>query len=153
MRLAILLLSLFLAFPALAVDPGERLDDPALEARAREISREVRCMVCQNQSIDDSDADLAGDLRILIRERLTAGDSDAEVYDFLVARYGDFVLLRPRLGASTLVLWFAGPAILLVGVAALFIVYRRRGRLPPVPPLDAEEQARLRDLSGDLTKV
>ena len=104
---------LLLAAPAFAVEPGEMLADPALEARAREISKELRCLVCQNQSIDDSDATLARDLRIVVRERLTAGDTDSETVAFIVDRYGDFVLLRPPFKASTLILWI-GPALILV---------------------------------------
>ena len=103
---------------ALAVQPDEILSDPKLEVRARALSRELRCMVCQNQSIDDSDAPLARDLRVLVRERLVAGDSDAEVLDFLTARYGDFVLLKPRLTAHTALLWLAPFAIVLAGVFA-----------------------------------
>src|SRR5262249_49804138 len=107
------LLMLGLSTPARAVEPSEMLKDPALEARARAISRDLRCLVCQNQSIDDSNADLAHDLRLIVRERLTAGDSDQQVKEYLVARYGDYVLLEPPLKAKTLVLWFA-PALLLV---------------------------------------
>ena len=110
---------LLCASPALAVQPDEILPDPALEARARELSRELRCMVCQNQSIDDSDAPLARDLRLLVRERLKAGDSDAQVLDFLTARYGEFVLLKPRLRWDTALLWFAPALVLLVGAGAL----------------------------------
>src|SRR6188474_3255302 len=106
-RLAIALLALWLSAPALAVQPDEILKDPALEARARALSQELRCMVCQNQSIDDSDAPLTKDLRVLVRERLSAGDSDRQVIDFMVARYGEFVLLRPRLNAHTVLLWTA----------------------------------------------
>src|SRR5690242_4125079 len=101
-----------LAAPAFAVQPDEILSDPALEARARDLSRELRCMVCQNQSIDDSDAPLARDLRLLVRERLKAGDSDRQVLDFLTDRYGQFVLLRPRFGWDTAILWFAPAAVL-----------------------------------------
>ncbi len=105
-----------LASGALAIDPSERLDDPVLEARARALSAELRCLVCQNQSIDDSDALLARDLRTLVRERLSAGESDAEIIDFVVARYGEFVLLRPPFNARTLLLWLA-PLLILLGVA------------------------------------
>src|SRR5438477_6443849 len=100
--------------PALAVQPDEILQDPVLETRARALSQELRCMVCQNQSIDDSDAPLAKDLRLLVRERLTAGDSDNQVIDFLVARYGEFVLLKPRVSAHTLLLWLAPLAVLVI---------------------------------------
>ncbi|WP_439573544.1 cytochrome c-type biogenesis protein [Phreatobacter sp.] len=146
--LAILLLALSLVLPAtpsMAALPGERLPDPALEARARALSQDLRCLVCQNQSIDDSDAPLARDLRVLVRERLSAGDSDRQVLDFLVARYGEFVLLRPRLAWHTLVLWGAPAAFLLGGAAYLVLVLRRRRREPPAEPapLTAEEQAKL----------
>jgi cytochrome c-type biogenesis protein CcmH len=116
------------AAPAAAVQPDEVLRDPSLETRARSLSHELRCMVCQNQSIDDSDAPLARDLRILVRERLTAGDSDAQVVDFLVARYGEFVLLRPRLAWHTLVLWLAPPVVLIAGAITLALGLRRRRR-------------------------
>jgi cytochrome c-type biogenesis protein CcmH len=111
--------------PALAVEPDEILSDAALEARARSLSKELRCMVCQNQSIDDSDAPLARDLRILVRERLQAGESDQQVIDFLVARYGEFVLLRPRLSWHTTLLWLAPAAAPLVGACALLVLARR----------------------------
>jgi cytochrome c-type biogenesis protein CcmH len=122
----IALLFLFAVPPALAVEPDEVLDDPALEARARELSRDLRCMVCQNQSIDDSDAPLAKDLRILVRERLVAGDSDTEVIDYLVVRFGEFVLLKPRVGPATYILWGAPAIILVIGLAVLFAALRRR---------------------------
>src|SRR5882757_1511228 len=108
-----------------AVQPDEILADPALEARARVLSKELRCMVCQNQSIDDSDAPLARDLRILVRERLQAGDSDQRVIDFLVARYGEFVLLKPRFSAHTALLWLGPAAVLLIGACGLLMVARR----------------------------
>ena len=139
--------------PALAVQPDEILTDPALEGRARTLSRELRCMVCQNQSIDDSDAPLARDLRLLVRERLKEGDSDRQVIDFLVARYGEFVLLKPRIALHTALLWFGPPALLCGGALALFMIARRRGRRGPdgqVKPeggdLTAAEQARLAEL-------
>lgn len=112
-----------------AVSPSERLADPALEARAREISRELRCVVCQNQSIDDSEADLARDLRLLVRERLTAGDSDQAVFSYLTDRYGAFVLLRPPLTAATVALWAAPAIVLLIGLlaAAAYVRQRRSG--------------------------
>jgi cytochrome c-type biogenesis protein CcmH len=130
---------------AWAVQPDEVLADPALEARARALSKELRCMVCQNQSIDDSDAPLARDLRILVRERLKAGDSDAQVMDFLVVRYGEFVLLNPRISAHTALLWFTPVVILLLGAATLVLVVRRgrtKGALP-TEALTATETARL----------
>ena len=126
LRIAALGLALATSGPALAVQPDEVLPNPALEGRARELSRELRCMVCQNQSIDDSDAPLARDLRVLVRERLTAGDSNSQVIDYLVARYGEFVLLRPRFEWQTLVLWLATPSILVIGGIALFMLARRR---------------------------
>ena len=137
-----------LVFPAYAVQPDEVLDDPALEARARDLSTQLRCLVCQNQSIDDSDAPLAKDLRVLVRERLVAGDSDAQVKDFVVARYGEFVLLNPRFGTHTLLLWGL-PFIILLGGALL--VYRRRGTASPASPegLTADEQAKLDKLLKD----
>ncbi|SDT99305.1 cytochrome c-type biogenesis protein [Stappia sp. ES.058] len=116
------------ALPASAVAPDEILDDPALEQRARELSANLRCMVCQNQSIDDSDAPLAKDLRVLVRERLVAGDTNAEVIDYLVARYGEFVLLKPRFSWNTFLLWAVAPLALLLGGAALLIAARRRTR-------------------------
>jgi cytochrome c-type biogenesis protein CcmH len=111
--------------PALAVEPDEILSDAALEARARSLSKELRCMVCQNQSIDDSDAPLARDLRILVREHLQAGESDRQVIDFLVARYGEFVLLRPRFSWHTALLWLGPAAVLLVGACGLIVLARR----------------------------
>ena len=139
---------ILLAFPALAVTPGERLDDPVLEQRAREISRELRCVVCQNQSIDDSDATLARDLRTIVRERVVAGDSNEQVIDFVVARYGEFVLLKPRLGAHTRVLW-AAPFLVLLAASLLAIWFvRRRNTRPVEAPLSEVEQARLAAILG-----
>lgn len=142
-RLLPLLLLLALSTPAFAVQPGEKLDDPALEARARTISKELRCLVCQNQSIDDSDADLAADLRRLVRDRLTAGDSDTEVIDYIVARYGEFVLLRPPFEPATLLLWLSPFAVIVLGGAGLLLVLRRRrGEMTP-QALDLEEKSRI----------
>ena len=141
-----LLLLLLLAGPALAVLPDERLADPALEARARALSRELRCVVCQNESIDESNATLARELRILLRERLAAGDSDAQAVAFLVARYGDFVLLRPPVRADTWLLWFGPFALLAVGALAAFVTLRRRRAGEAPAPLSAEEQARVEAL-------
>jgi cytochrome c-type biogenesis protein CcmH len=115
-----------MATAALAVQPDEIMSDAAKEARARDLSRELRCMVCQNQSIDDSEAPLARDLRLLVRERIAAGDSDAQVIDFLVARYGEFVLLKPRLNSHTWLLWFLTPLALAAGGVALWMHGRRR---------------------------
>ena len=142
-RTSLLALFVILALaPALAVQPDEILNDPALESRARALSQELRCMVCQNQSIDDSDAPLARDLRILVRERLSAGDSDGQVIDFLVARYGEFVLLKPRLSWRTALLWLAPFAIVLIGAIG-FLVGGRRARTPATVRLSAEEEARV----------
>jgi cytochrome c-type biogenesis protein CcmH len=139
-------LFLFVAVaPALAVQPDEILTDPALEARARSISTELRCLVCQNQSIDDSDAPLAKDLRVLIRERLTVGDSDREAVDYVVARYGDFVLLKPRFTAQTWALWFSPFAILLI--ALIFLLLRRK------PESASQEQALSAPEKAELERI
>jgi cytochrome c-type biogenesis protein CcmH len=124
---------------AFAVQPDEVLKDPALEARARALSQTLRCMVCQNESIDESNAPLARDLRILVRERIQAGDSDAEVRQFLVARYGEFILLTPRFDARTVLLWTAPILVLLAGGAGILLTMRRR-RPAPVPLSDAEKR-------------
>ena len=139
------------AFPVFAVEPSEMLADPVLEARARALSKELRCMVCQNQSIDDSEAPLAHDLRVLVRERLKAGDSDTQVLNFLVARYGEFVLLRPPLAWHTAVLWGLPPAALLIGIAAIAIVIKRRRNAPltAAANLTAAEETRLSELLRD----
>jgi cytochrome c-type biogenesis protein CcmH len=127
---------------ALAVQPGEMLNDPALEQRARAISSELRCLVCQNQSIDDSDAPLAGDLRRLVRERILAHDSDGQVLDYIVARYGEFVLLKPRFETSTLLLWLTPAIVFLAGLMLVLRVTRGGGR-PASEPLSAQEKAKL----------
>ena len=134
-----------------AVQPDEIMPDAAKEARARDLSRELRCMVCQNQSIDDSDAPLARDLRLLVRERITAGDSDTQVMDFLVARYGEFVLLKPRFAQRTWLLWLVPPLMLAGGALALWIYGRRRARaVDAVMALTPDEEARIAKLlSGD----
>jgi cytochrome c-type biogenesis protein CcmH len=136
------------AASALAVEPGERLADPALEARARALSGELRCLVCQNQSIDDSNADLAHDLRVLIRERLSAGDSDAQVLQFMVHRYGDFILLRPPVKPDTYLLWFGPFVVLALGAlgAALYLRRSRRAPQQAPAPLSPDEQRRLQKL-------
>jgi cytochrome c-type biogenesis protein CcmH len=152
LRYLALVLALGSAWPALAVQPDEILPDPALEARARDLSRELRCMICQNQSIDDSDAPIARDLRILVRERLKAGDSNGQVLDYLTSRYGEFVLLRPRFGWHTALLWL-WPAILLI-LGALGLVYIARRSAKPVAaggpgeqaPLSTREQSKLAEL-------
>jgi cytochrome c-type biogenesis protein CcmH len=142
--IGILLFALASTGSSLAVQPDEMLKDPALEARARTLSSELRCLVCQNQSIDDSEAPLARDLRLLVRERLTEGDSDKQVLDFLVSRYGQFVLLRPRLEFETLLLWGLPPAALIAGAIGLFMTMRRRGKFAvETAPLSREEQQRL----------
>jgi cytochrome c-type biogenesis protein CcmH len=146
-----LLLLLVVTMPTAlwAVEPGEMLSDPALEARARVLSRELRCMVCQNQSIDDSEAPLAHDLRVIVRERLAAGDSDQQVLDYLVARYGEFVLLKPPLSWHTALLWGLPPGVLLIGIAAIVVILtRRRGAAPPAEAanLTSAEERRLADL-------
>ena len=142
---ALLMLLLLLLTPAHAVEPGEILKDPALEARARKISQELRCVVCQNQSIDDSNAPLAHDLRVIVRERLTAGDTDSQVLAFVESRYGEFVLLRPRFKLQTLLLWLT--PLLLLGGAGIFLM-RARARAPAsiAAPLSADEQKRLDEL-------
>jgi cytochrome c-type biogenesis protein CcmH len=135
--------------PAHAVQPDEVLPDPALEERARGISAGLRCLVCRNESIDESNAGLARDLRLLVRERLVAGDSDAEVVAFVVDRYGEYVLLRPTLGGANLLLWLAGPAMLLIagGIAAAYL--RRRARAVAPAGLSPDEEERLRELLKD----
>jgi cytochrome c-type biogenesis protein CcmH len=147
MRGLVLILTLALwvgsAGSAAAVEPDEVLADPALEARARALSEDLRCMVCQNQSIDDSNAPLARDLRILLRERIAAGDSDGEVVDFLVARYGEFILLKPRFSGQTALLWIAAPATLIVGGIVAVFLFRRRRPATDAKPLDEAEKRRL----------
>ncbi len=137
--------------PAGAVLPDEVLEDAVLEVRARELSREIRCVVCQNESIDSSNAELARDLRLLVRERLVAGDSDAQVLDFLVARYGEFVLLRPRFKPTNYLLWFGPAAVLLLGGLGIALYFRRRQApgSPAAPGLTPGEQARLARLLKD----
>ncbi|WP_027229937.1 cytochrome c-type biogenesis protein [Phyllobacterium sp. UNC302MFCol5.2] len=145
--LIILGLSLCLAGAAQAVSPDEMLSNPALEKRARTISAELRCMVCQNESIDDSNADLAKDLRLLVRERLVAGDTDQQVLDFLVARYGEFVLLKPRLQFSTLLLWgFPIAALVAGGFAILISIQRRRANPAQITPLTDGEKRELKKI-------
>jgi cytochrome c-type biogenesis protein CcmH len=149
LRSLVIALALAGAHPALAVQPDEVLPDSGMEARARDLSRELRCMVCQNQSIDDSDAPLARDLRLLVRERLKAGDTNPQVVDYLVERYGEFVLLKPRFEWHTLILWLAGPVVLIAGGIALVMTARRRKDTPATDPavatpkLTADQEARL----------
>jgi cytochrome c-type biogenesis protein CcmH len=157
LRSALIALALMSCGSAWAVQPDEVLSDPALEARARSLSKELRCMVCQNQSIDDSAAPLARDLRLLVRERLTGGDSDQQVLDFLVDRYGEFVLLKPRFAWHTALLWLGPPGLLLGGALLLLVTGRRRSAAASAPGgrevevLTPAEQARLAGLlqSGD----
>ncbi len=147
MRWLILVLAL-LAGPAGAVQPDEMLADPVLEARARELSQGLRCLVCRNENIDESNADLARDLRILVRERLVAGDSNEEVIAYLVDRYGEYVLLKPTATGENLILWIAGPAMLLVALASAGVYLRRRRSAPDAAPapLSTEERARLDEI-------
>lgn len=149
MRLVLSLgLVLALAMPAWAVLPDEVLDDPVLEDRARDLSRELRCLVCRNESIDESNAPLARDLRLVVRERLVAGDSDDEVIEFVVERYGEFVLLRPTLSGGNWILWAAGPAMLLIAAGVGFGFLRSRSRAAPAQEaaLTQDEQARLDEI-------
>lgn len=147
MRVLAVLLTLILALPAFAVQPDEILDDPALEARARAISLGLRCVVCRNESIDDSNAEIARDMRLAVRERLVEGDTDAQVIDFMVARFGEFVLLEPRRDGINVILWVSGPVLLLLGLGLAGLAYRRR----PIAdaPLSAEEEERLKKLLGE----
>ena len=149
MIFAILLLTLLGGSPVLAVEPSERLADPALEARARTLSKELRCLVCQNQSIDESNADLAHDLRVLLRNRLAAGDSDQQVLDYVAARYGMFVLLDPPFAAVTWLLWLTPPLLIVGGGGLLLFRARRRRADQAVPDLNREESARAALLLGD----
>ncbi|MGR3270648.1 cytochrome c-type biogenesis protein CcmH [Thalassococcus profundi] len=139
------------ATPAWAVLPDEVLDDPALEARARELSKGLRCLVCQNESIDESNASLARDLRLLVRERLVAGDTDEEVIDFIVARYGEFVLLNPTTRGANWLLWAAGPAMLLLalGIGVFYVRARAKAPAETETGLSDAEQARLREILKD----
>lgn len=149
MRAVLLALMLAVALPvagpALAVQPHEMLDDPALEARARALSKGLRCLVCRNENIDDSDAQLAADLRVLLRERLVAGDTDEEAVAFLVDRYGEYVLLNPPATGVNLLLWVAGPAMLLAGGGIAFATFRRRGQVR-AEELSEAERARLTEI-------
>lgn len=146
-RLLFAAVLLAMASAALAVRPDERLPDPRLEARAHAIGQELRCLVCQNESIEDSDADLAHDLRVLVRQRLVAGDSDDQARQYIVARYGTYVLLKPPLNAETYALWFGPVLILLAAIALASVVYRHRTRpANDVKPLSPAEKARLKAL-------
>ena len=148
--LVVLMLGLLTLGPARAVNPDEVLADPALEARARTLSAQLRCMVCQNQSIDDSNAELAKDLRLIVRERLARGETDAAVIDYVVSRYGEFVLLKPRFEGKTLILWGTPVLLLVAGGAAMLLAGRnRRHTRVTADPLSAEEEARLRSVLDD----
>ncbi|GIL39430.1 cytochrome c-type biogenesis protein [Roseiterribacter gracilis] len=149
MKRLLLLLLLLLALPAFAVEPSEQLKDPQQEKRAREISRQLRCVVCQNESIDSSNADIARDLRLAVRERIRAGDDDEAVIAWVRQRYGDFVLLQPPLNASTAPLWFGPPGLLLIAIIALALRARRVRPAEPAP-LTPEEARRLAALERDL---
>ena len=150
MRVFLLAFALMLAAPAGAVEPDEMLDDPVLEARARALSQEIRCLVCQNEPIDSSNADLARDLRILIRELMVDGNSDDDVKAFLVARFGDYVLFDPPMKPSTYALWFGPALVLLLGVFGVFLFFARARRASTTPvPLSSEERARLERLLDD----
>jgi len=149
-RRFLLALALMLAAaPAFAVNPDEMLADPALEARARTLSAKLRCLVCQNQSIDDSNADLARDLRLLVRERITDGDSDEQVLNYVVSRYGEFALLKPRLSERTLLLWGTPILLILVGGLSVACLIRRSAGKPAGTKLTEDELARLIELSSD----
>ena len=149
-RLLLAVVVVLMAAPAFAVNPDEVLADPALEARARALSAELRCMVCQNQSIDDSNADLAKDLRLLVRERISDGDSDEAVLNYIVSRYGEFVLLKPRVSMKTVLLWGAPVLLVLAGGLSLLVFARKRAGKPTGSKLTADEQARLSELlQGD----
>lgn len=145
---ALLVSCALLAGPAAALSPDELLDDPALEERAREISAQLRCMVCRNESIDESNADLARDMRLIVRERLVAGDSNAEVITYVVERYGEYALLRPTTEGANVILWVAGPAMLLValGIGGGYVWSRRRAAAGAEEALSPEEEARLKAL-------
>ncbi|MCT8329184.1 cytochrome c-type biogenesis protein [Albidovulum sediminis] len=147
-RTALALLLLLSAAPVLGVQPGEMLADPALEARAREISSVLRCPVCQGETIDDSNAPVARDLRLVVRERVMAGDTNDEVIDFVVERFGEFVLFDPRAKGANLILWIAGPAMLLLGLCVAALYLRRRGTAPDTAPrpLSEDEARRLREI-------
>lgn len=146
MRRLFIALFLFLnALPAFAVNPDEVLSNPVLEQRARNLSAQLRCMVCQNQSIDDSNAELARDLRVLVRERLSNGDTDSQVIDYVVSRYGEFVLLKPRFSTKTMILWATPILLLLIGATAIFVFVRTRPSQRTVAALTPEEQSKLEE--------
>lgn len=151
MRALLLALLLLLPLAAAAVQPDEILPDAAQEARARGITRELRCVVCQSESLDESNADIARDLRLMVRERIVAGDDDAQVIDYVVDRYGEFVLFRPRFSVANAALWLSGPVFLLIGGGLAFAFIRRRSRAPETPPrqLTPDEERRLARMLDD----
>ncbi|NVK47668.1 MAG: cytochrome c-type biogenesis protein CcmH [Rhodobacteraceae bacterium] len=149
MKYLLLVLALLTATPALAVQPDEVLPDPAMESRARDISQGLRCLVCRNENIDESNATLAKDLRLLVRERLVAGDTNDEVVDYVVDRYGEFVLLKPTLTGANKLLWIAGPVMLILALIIGLTFIRRRGKEPEVADLTEDEEARLARLIND----
>ncbi len=150
-RLLVVLMLVFASAPAFAVNPDEMLSDPALEARARAISANLRCLVCQNETIDDSDADLAHDLRVLVRDRLKAGDTNEQVIQYIVDRYGEYVLLKPVIAPHTIILWVATPTILVIGIVAMIVATRRRRGNAMAGPseLSSEERQALEDLEDE----
>jgi len=150
MKKLILLLALLLASPVWAVQPDEVLKDPVLEARARALSQDLRCVVCRGENIDESNAGIARDIRILLRERLTAGDTDQQILDFMVSRYGEYVLMRPTTKGANIMLWFAAPLMLLVALMIALVYARRRARAAaqPVAGLSPDEEKRLQELMG-----
>lgn len=154
MKRLVFALALLLSGGAFAVEPREMLKDPAQEARAREVSKGLRCVVCQNESIDESNAEIAHDMRVLVRERVVAGDTNAEIIEYMRSRYGDYVLLKPRFTTGTLILWIGPFVLLLIGGAIVVARVRQGGRATAAAPLSAEEQAALAALhesSGDKT--
>ena len=148
-RLALVAALLFSA-PAFAVQPYEMLKDPAQEARAREVSKQLRCVQCQNETIDESNAEIARDMRVLVRDRITAGDSNVQIIDYMVGRYGDYVLLKPRFMASTLILWL-GPLLLLILGGVVVVSRLRRGDAQPLAPLSPEEEIALTQMTNETT--
>ncbi|WP_321362916.1 cytochrome c-type biogenesis protein [uncultured Celeribacter sp.] len=149
MKYLLLVFALLTATPALAVQPDEVLPDPVMESRARDISQGLRCLVCRNENIDESNATLAKDLRLLVRERLVAGDTNDEVVDYVVDRYGEFVLLKPTLTGANKLLWIAGPVMLILALIIGLTFIRRRGKEPEVADLTEDEEARLARLIND----
>lgn len=149
MKYLLLVFALLTATPVLAVQPDEVLPDPVMESRARDISQGLRCLVCRNENIDESNAELAKDLRLLVRERLVAGDTNDEVVDYVVDRYGEFVLLKPTLTGANKLLWIAGPVMLILALIIGLTFIRRRGKEPEVADLTEDEEARLARLIND----